>query len=818
MPRVFGRDLAATKATGSRFPGAQTRMLDPKQRQVATALTNATRQQSFMNQQPDPTLGAPFSSFPNNRLTVAQMGPGEPAENFPLGGEPRQWKYRIGWNFPTTPDTDRGINGELLRSLADASWLVRRCIEIRKGELCSLEWDIVPRGQSARQRRENAKRHEALITHLREFFRYPEGYFSFVTPEERWEEVSPGVERGIVDQGTWERRGMVSWQDWLNACLEDYYVGDWLALWPQRTLGNDMLGLRRVDGEHIKALLDLDGRIPPPPMPAWQQYLYGVPRASWSTDEFYYLPRLMRNMTPYGFSHIQQALVMINQALRFDMWNTAAYTESTIPMGLLETPQGFSADQIRDVADFLNGAIGDLAARQRVYPVPAGTKWNAIKPFVFDEKFAMWVIESTSACFDVQPQELGFAPARAGMGGAGFAETQDIIRRRKSLVPTARWVESWLTRIIQEQWRQEGGGDLEFKFVDLVHEESQAKFAAYEVAIRTGQRSLDELLEEAGEPGIGVGHIIETSQGVVFPEKGFVLTGNGVVPLRLPKPGEPAVFGPHQPPQPGEQVAPGAGKPPGPAPKAGGAPPKATKAADGDDAERRKHEEALLALWAIFWRRRLGAAAQVQPRILRHEMAMAEMRLQTADIDRLAADLQTVRQKAYVDAMNRLREQAGLPPLPDGHLPQGDALRLETGSQTHAAQIVQTYNTDLAAAYPPLLDATQLEPDEAKRAQAVLEGRRAWAAERERWKGSQVAATEITSAESQAAQDFSVQNPRLIRAYRWRAMMDDQTCGACATLDGQIIDPAQGPFPGLHPGCRCSLIPVMPNEGAGYAE
>ncbi len=395
MPTVFGREVA-TKATGSRFPGRQDRMLSPRQVQVATALTEATDRQSFMNQQPDPTLGAPFSSFPNNRLTVAQMGPGEPAENFPLGGEPRQWKYRIGWNFPTTPDTDRGINGELLRALADASWLVRRCIEIRKGELCSLEWDIVPRGQSARERRANAQKHEALIAHLREFFRYPEGYFSFVTPDERWEEIGPGVERGVMDRGQWERRGLVSWQDWLNACLEDYYVGDWLSLWPQRTLGNEMLGLRRVDGEHIKALLDLDGRTPPPPMPAWQQYLYGVPRASWSADEFYYLPRLLRNMSPYGFSHIQQALVMINQALRFDMWNTAAYTESTIPMGLLETPQGFTADQIRDVADFLNGAVADLAARQRVYPVPAGTRWQPIKPFIFDEKFAMWVIESTS--------------------------------------------------------------------------------------------------------------------------------------------------------------------------------------------------------------------------------------------------------------------------------------------------------------------------------------------------------------------------------------------------------------------------------------
>ena len=815
MPTVFGRDVVV-KATGSRFPGRQDRMLDPKQRQVATDLTSASRTQSFMNEQPDPTLGAPFSSFPNNRLTVAQMGPGEPAENFPLGGGPRQWKYRIGWNFPTTPDSDRGINGELLRALADSSWLVRRCIEIRKGELCSLEWDIVPRGQSAKQRRANADKHEALIAHLREFLRYPEGYFSYVTPDERWEEIAPGVERGVMDQGTWERRGLVTWQDWLNACLEDYYVGDWLAVWPQRTLGNEMLGLRRVDGEHIKALLDLDGRIPPPPMPAWQQYLYGVPRASWSADEFYYLPRLLRNMTPYGFSHIQQALVMINQALRFDMWNTAAYTESTIPMGLLETPQGFTADQIRDVADFLNGAVTDLAARQRVYPVPAGTKWSAIKPFVFDEKFAMWVIEATSACFDVQPQELGFAPARAGMGGSGFAETQDIIRRRKSLVPTARWIESWLSRIIQEQWRKEGAGDLEFKFVDLVHEESESKFKAYEVAIKTGQRSIDELLEEAGEPGLGVGHIIETPQGVIFPEKGFMATSNGIIPFRLPNPGEPAIFGPHQPPQEGETAEhPGAA----PAKPAGDGRPKATKAAaDDEDKERRKREEELIALWLLLWRRRIGEAESVAPNLTRHEMALSAMRIPPEVVHQLADALQEVRQKAYVEAMDRLRKEAGLPPLPSARPTQADELRLQTGSQTHAAQIVQTYHTDLDAAYQKILDATQLMTDETARAKAVLDGLTEWAEKRAEWKAPQVAATEITDAQSQAARDFAVQNPKLLRMYRWHAHMDDQTCAECAALDGQIIDPHQGPMPGLHPGCRCWLTPVWPNEGAGYAE
>ncbi|MDE3095829.1 MAG: hypothetical protein KGK07_07495, partial [Chloroflexota bacterium] len=328
MPTLFGRDMAV-KATGSRFPGAQPRMMRPGYQRdaIATALSDIGRQQS-MNLQPDPTLGAPFSSFPDNRLTVAQMGPGQPAENFPLGGEPRQYLYQVGRNFPTTPDSQRGISGDLLRGLADASWLVRKCLEIRKAELTSLEWDIVPRGRSASERRANAKKHDGLIHYVREFFRYPEAYFAM--DDFQYADEFP---EGTMDAEVWRRQPQVEWTDWLNACLEDVFVGDWLSLWPQRTLGDEMLGLRRVDGKHIKVIIDLDGRLPPPPMPAFQQYLYGVPRASWSTNEFYFLPRNLRNMTTFGFSLVQQSLVAIDEALKFDQWNIAAYSSNTLPMG-----------------------------------------------------------------------------------------------------------------------------------------------------------------------------------------------------------------------------------------------------------------------------------------------------------------------------------------------------------------------------------------------------------------------------------------------------------------------------------------------------
>jgi hypothetical protein len=117
-------------------------------RRVA-AKTDLATQAKGLSMGNEPSNMTAFASATDNRLSAAAMGPGEPARPFPLGGEPRQMQYRVGWNFPSPPDTDRGIGSNLLRSLADSCDLVRRCIEIRKAELCALDWDIVPSERQA---------------------------------------------------------------------------------------------------------------------------------------------------------------------------------------------------------------------------------------------------------------------------------------------------------------------------------------------------------------------------------------------------------------------------------------------------------------------------------------------------------------------------------------------------------------------------------------------------------------------------------------------------------------------------------------------
>jgi hypothetical protein len=37
----------------------------------------------------------------------------------------------------------------------------------------------------------------------------------------------------------------------------------------------------------------------------------------------------------------------------------------------------------------------------------------------------------------------------------------------------------------------------------------------------------------------------------------------------------------------------------------------------------------------------------------------------------------------------------------------------------------------------------------------------------------------------------------------WDALDDPRTCGQCRSMNGHILDHDTGPWPPLHPGCRC---------------
>lgn len=514
----------------------------------------------------------------------SQLGPGVAPAAMPLGGEPRQMQYRPGWNIPSPPGEGR-IDAGTLRFFADNYDLLRRCIEVRKAEIRGLEWDIVPVERNKAKSLKLREKHSGLIAQIKAFFDYPEAYMA----------KSP-------DGKGWMRRGYVTWDEWLGACLEEYFVGDWVTIYPRRKLNGEMLRLDRVDGSTIKVLLTVDGRTPLPPEPAYVQWLHGRVAVRFTLEELIYKPRTRRNHTPYGYSHVEQILAHINEAIRYQMWTMAYFTDGSIPEGFFTSPEGWSIDQIREFNEYINAALaGDPKALRQFHLIPHGSTYLPVKPFQFDDKFARFLAEKTCVLMDVQPTEVGWTP-QSGLGGAGFSEGQEAVTKRKSLGPLARWLQGLFTDIIHNYF---GATDLCFSFTSLQGEDEGEQVDTDQKRLLSGQATLDQILMERGEEPVGVNKpmILAGTQLLFLPDLltaqkhginavtgfgGFGLGGGpGPYGGGPGGPGDPTGEEGDEDPDPDGQVKPPPRRPAPPADEDEEPPTDANKAAASDDADAR---------------------------------------------------------------------------------------------------------------------------------------------------------------------------------------------------------------------------------------
>ncbi len=458
-----------------------------------------------------------------NRADV-QFGPGDapPAAPLDASGRPRTWPYRVGWNIPSQPGEGRPLPYQTLRDLARTYDLAYKCITIRADEVCALRFDIVAREADRRRARQVIQEQQEKIAAIRRFFAHP----------------CPGY----------------TWQSWLRKVLEDHFILDAVALYKWRTYGGQLYGLRPLDGATIKPLITVQGDIPQPPLAAYQQYLYGVARDSFTTDELIYAVKNRRNDSPYGFSAVEQFMWHVNLALRFDRATLDYFTDGTLPEGVAIAPPQTSAQQLQELRQWWDGVMaGDTRALHKLQWVPAGTQFHLFKPWQFDEGFARWLVSVTCAAFDVMPQELGFEPRHGGLGGKGFAEETSAVQQRKSIEPLARWLcEEILDPVIAGDFE---APELEAKLITEGDEEDQLAAAqARNLDVRSGARSLDEIVEEMGGTPPGIGRMLVLGNTVLFEPDlirgtkdgaasvaGVVMDSPGVTekPPAAPKPGTP---------------------------------------------------------------------------------------------------------------------------------------------------------------------------------------------------------------------------------------------------------------------------------------
>jgi len=520
---------------------------------TATTPTNPTNPGTMAGARGDQSSALPRD--PTDALVA--FGPGRPLYPAPLdprraGGraEPRRSEYPVSWNLQLGQDPSH-VPWKLLRDFADRIDMVRRCIELRKSELVSIEWDITV-SQKALQRVMAAtdEKNEARAARMLR------------------DQYEDDIERLIR---FWQRPDPVNvdgWDDWLVMALEEHFVLDALTIYPRMTRGGDLFALEILDGSTIKPLLDHRGGRPMPPAPAYQQILYGFPRGEftaseqalvdgeYAADQLVYRPKVRRSFTPYGLSNTEQALLAGALYAKRQAWLGSEYDEGTTPRTWMESDSDYTPDMIRQYEQALNDELGgDTKERLRIKLLNKGFTPKEMKQFeeMYKPDFDEYLVRVLCLHFDVMPTELGFPP-RHGLGGKGHQEGEENTTYRKAIKPLLGWVVAILNNLSTTYLAMPT--DLTFTFQGLEVQDALDEAKARDLDIRNGSVTLNGVQAALSRPLYD------------FPEADmpFVVTASGVTFLEGASEPPPAPLAPlgegGQPPSPEPGGAPGPGQNP----------------------------------------------------------------------------------------------------------------------------------------------------------------------------------------------------------------------------------------------------------------
>ena len=438
----------------------------------------------------------------NPWLSTVPFGPGTPITPGAINPvredgrpDPRRYEYQVAQNINVTET--RLVPFKTLRASADQIDILRRCIEVIKNKVTGLDWDIVL-GTDASEKIAATSGGD----HVRAMAKAREKYTDEINRMRTfWE--NPDRSNGLT------------FSDWLMTALEEILVIDAWAVWPQRSVGGDLYGLQILDGSTIKPLLDDRGMRPMSPNAAFQQILYGFPRAEFTAndddptadgeftaDDLQYMVRNRRTTSVYGFSPTERALPLADIYLRRQQWIRAEYTDGVLPELMFTTDEnwGTNPDLLRAYENIFNDDLaGQTQQRKRLRLLPAGM--TPVQFEAYGEKFKDtlddYLITSICGHYGVQPAEIGFAP-KGGLGGAGFEEGRAESAEAIGTQPLVNWISKMLTNISYTYLGMPR--ELEFKLMTSKRLDNESNARKNQIEITSGGKTINERRSELGLP------------------------------------------------------------------------------------------------------------------------------------------------------------------------------------------------------------------------------------------------------------------------------------------------------------------------------
>ncbi|CAN5785293.1 hypothetical protein BH11GEM2_BH11GEM2_26470 [soil metagenome] len=393
--------------------------------------------------------------------TTEFFGPGtpiEPAAQDQAHG--RAWDFPVGVNMGTRPRASEATDFATLRALADNFDLVRLAIETRKDQMGKLRWQV--------QRKDDGTQDDTATAIQRQLLA-PDGEHDYL--------------------------------DWLRMLLEDLLVIDAPTVYIRPTRGGQVFAFEQIDGATINRMLDARGRTPTPPAPgeaydpathgAYQQVIKGLPATYYHANELIYKPRNPRIHKVFGFSPVEQLLLIINIGLRRQAHQLAFYTAGNIPDMLMAAPATWSQPQIESFQKYWDLMMaGDLEARRKLRMVPSDLKPLALRPeaSLFD-LFDEWIARVVCYCFSLPPSAFVKQQNRA------TAETAQEAALQEGLSPLMEWTVHFMNRLIAKGWQTQ---DYTFAWTDEPSLDPLVQAQVDEIYARNHIRRVNEIRDDHG--------------------------------------------------------------------------------------------------------------------------------------------------------------------------------------------------------------------------------------------------------------------------------------------------------------------------------
>lgn len=361
----------------------------------------------------------------------SMFSPGDPPNPAYGDDDPHLYEYRPGINLITTPRMGYGVLPfSALRALGTACKEIRLNIEQIKREIRGLEWEIVPSRKA--------------------------------------DSVGVGDSEIKTVVNFWESPDHVNDFDaWLNMLIEELLVTDAVTLYPNHDDGEFSLEL--IDGTTVKPLVDMRGRTPKPPIPAYLQVLHGVPSTHYPANRLLYKPLNTKVYTPYGDTPTEWILTAINTAIRKDAQAIAHYTDGNIPGAFGFLPDDWTPEQIQVWSEYFDALMaGDVGRASKIVWLPGGNgSNNPVYPFqqnnVDNVEVNKYLMQVACWAFGNNPAEFGIIPGE-GLGGKGFMQGTQSSQMRSMTWPITGYLSSMFNLITRKYLNRP---DVRFQWVGL---------------------------------------------------------------------------------------------------------------------------------------------------------------------------------------------------------------------------------------------------------------------------------------------------------------------------------------------------------------